>query len=150
MEDAYFVTFDAAEQAAHRALSQRAGERGGAAAEARIRIDRTAAEVVVAARDRRGLFADLALSIARFGGNVVGARIFTSQAAEALDIFYVHELRRFSHSATTIHACSGRLVEAVEGAARGERDTIPANLARAWILAAASAFSIASSVAHRQ
>ena len=51
-----------------------------------IRADRDAAEVVVAARDRRGLFADLAMTISALGGNVVGARIFTSSNQEALDI----------------------------------------------------------------
>ena len=145
MEDAYFVTFDAAEQAAHRALSQRAGERGGAAAEAQIRVDRTAAEVVIAAKDRRGLFADLALSIARFGGNVVGARIFTSRAAEALDIFYVQNSagQPFGDDNPRL---LGRLVEAVEGAARGERD-IPRESRPSADMGRASAFSIASSVA---
>src|SRR5205085_411644 len=61
MEDAYFVAFPPEEQRAHLALSRRAAATGGAAAEARIRTDRNAAEIVVAARDRQGLFADLAL-----------------------------------------------------------------------------------------
>jgi [protein-PII] uridylyltransferase len=91
MGDAYFAAFPAAEQAAHDLLSRRASASGGVAAQARIRPDRNAAEIVVAARDRRGLFADLALTISAFGGNVVGARIFTSSTGEALDVFQVQD-----------------------------------------------------------
>ncbi|NEX95060.1 [protein-PII] uridylyltransferase, partial [Caulobacter sp. 17J65-9] len=55
MEDAYFSAFDAEEQAAHADLVRRA-ETTGAAASARTRVTRNAAELVLAARDRKGLF----------------------------------------------------------------------------------------------
>ena len=60
MEDAYFAAFTPAEQMAHAALARRGPAQGGAAAEAEIRADRNVTEVLVAARDREGLFADLA------------------------------------------------------------------------------------------
>jgi [protein-PII] uridylyltransferase len=144
MEDAYFAAFTAAEQAAHLALSRRAAMSGGAAAEARIRADRNAAEIVVVAPDRRGLFADLALTIARLGGNVVCARIFTSMAGEALDVFHVQD-----HGAGPFAEGNDRhlrrLVEALEAVAR--RGAPPPEVRRGADLGRASAFAIAPSVA---
>ena len=69
--------------------SARRRRRGGASRASAP--DRNAAEIVVAARDRTALFADLALAISSAGGNVVGARIFTSANGEALDVFYVQD-----------------------------------------------------------
>ena len=91
LEDAYFVAFPPTEQLVHLDLSRRAALRGGAAAEATVPTAHNAAEIVVTARDRQGLFADLALTISRLGGNVVRARIFTSTAGAALDFFYVQD-----------------------------------------------------------
>ena len=67
------------EQLAHAALARRrqGRRRGGRTAE--VRADRNAAEVMVTAGDRRGLFADLAEVLAGFGANVVGARAYTSR-----------------------------------------------------------------------
>ena len=78
MEDVYFAAFTGAEHLAHADLATRARGDSGAAATARVRPDRNATEIVVGAPDRRALFADLALAISSAGGNVVGARIFTS------------------------------------------------------------------------
>jgi [protein-PII] uridylyltransferase len=119
MEDAYFAAFTPAEQAAHLALWREAEVEGGAAAEARIRPDRNAAEVIVAARDREGLFADLALAISGLGGNVVGARIFTSNQGAALDVFYVQDAagQPFGRDSQRVLA---RLVEALQNAGRGQ------------------------------
>ncbi len=119
MEDAYFVSFSAEEQSTHMALSKRASAQGGAAAEARIRADRNAAEVIVAAPDRQGLFADLALGIAAMGGNVVGARIFTSAEGQALDIFYVQDASGQPFGADASSAL-GRLTETLARAGKGE------------------------------
>ena len=54
-----------------------------------IRADRNAAEMAVAARDRQGLFADLAAGDSpASGGNVVGAQgLHLDARAEALDVF---------------------------------------------------------------
>ncbi len=144
MEDAYFVAFSAAEQTAHFTLSKRATMQGGAAADAAVRADRNAAEVVVTARDRQGLFADLTLTIARLGGNVVGARIFTSTTREALDVFYVqdHAGRPFGDGNPKNLR---RLTLALETAACGAPP--PAEPRRLSEHSRASAFSIAPSVA---
>ncbi len=119
MEDAYFAAFSPDDQRAHLALALRARVAGGGAAEARILADRNIAEIVVAARDRPALFADLALAIATLGGNVVGARIFTSAAGEALDVFYVQNAAREAFGGDSPRA-TARLLGALEGAARGE------------------------------
>ncbi len=119
MEDAYFIAFPAKEHVAHAALARRAREAGGAAAQARIRAERNAAEVVVAARDRQGLFADLALAISISRGNVVGARIFTSSDGEALDVFSIQDGAGAPFGADNPRTME-RLVNALERAAKGE------------------------------
>jgi len=119
MEDAYFAAFAADEQVAHLALSRRARTLGGAAAEARVRSDGNAAEITVSARDRRALFADLALIISGFGGNVVGARIFTSADGEALDVFYVQDAAGAAFGGENPRLLL-RLAQALEAAGRGQ------------------------------
>ena len=83
MEDAYFTAWSRPEHQVHAVLCRRAAETGGAAAQARIRSDRNAAEVTIAAKDRRGLFADLAQVLSGMGANIVGARVYTSTAGQA-------------------------------------------------------------------
>jgi [protein-PII] uridylyltransferase len=144
MEDAYFAAFTPAEQAGHLELSRRAAVQSGAAAEATVRAERNAAELVVTAPDRRGLFADLSLTISRLGGNVLGARIFTSATGEALDVFYVQDRTGLSFGEGNPKHLN-RLVCALECAARG--DPPAAEGRRSTDLGRASAFSIAPSVA---
>ncbi len=132
------------EQLAHLTLSRRAAASGGAAAEARVRSDRNAAEIVVAARDRRALFADLALTIARSGGNVVGARIFTSSAGEALDIFHVQDGAGRPFGGDNPRALA-ELLETLEASGRGEPP--PPAPAHQTLLARPSPFTIAAAVA---
>src|SRR5690606_1365620 len=50
-----------------------------------------AARVAVAARDRPGLFADLALAMAAAGADVVGARVATAEDGTALDVFELQD-----------------------------------------------------------
>jgi [protein-PII] uridylyltransferase len=142
MEDAYFAAFAADEQRAHAHLAREAAANGGASAEARIRADLNAAELVVAAPDREGLFADLAQAIASLGGNVVGARIHTSSRGEALDTFYVQDVagEPFGGQHPRLLA---RLVEALEAAALGRA---PALEAKKPDLGRAAAFTIAPAV----
>ena len=144
MEDAYFVAFTAEEQRTHMVLSRRAMAEGGAAAQARIRSDRNAAEVMVAATDRQGLFADLALAIAALGGNVVGARIFTSAEGQALDIFYVQDAAGQPFG-TDASRTLDRLVETLARAGRGDAST--AEPRKGADLGKAGAFAISPSVA---
>ena len=92
---------------------------GGAAASAEVRKDAPVTEVTVAAMDRRGLFADLAGGIAGLGANVVGARVYTSSAGQALDIFLVQDVGGGPFGCDHPQAMV-RLVEALEAAGRGE------------------------------
>jgi len=119
MEDAYFTAFTREELIAHASLARRAAMGGGSAAEARIRGDLNAAEITVAARDRRGLFADLALAIAALGGNVVGARVFTSRQGQALDVFHVQDVMGQPFGCDNARALK-KLAEALEAAGRGD------------------------------
>ncbi len=143
MEDAYFTAFAPDELLAHAELARRAQIQGGAAAETRVRPDRNAAEIVVAARDRRGLFADLALAISGLGGNVVGARVFTSAQGQALDVFHVQDITGAPIGADNPRILR-RLADALEAAGKGEPPTFeprkPQELGRA------AAFSIVPTV----
>jgi len=119
MEDAYFTAFTREELTTHAALARRAAMGGGSAAQARIRGDLNAAEIIVAARDRRGLFADLALAIAALGGNVVGARVFTSRQGQALDVFHVQDVMGQPFGCDNARVLK-KLAEALEAAGRGD------------------------------
>ena len=143
MEDAYFAAFTAAEQRSHFALAREAENHRGASAGAKILDDRNVAEVLVAAKDREGLFADLAQAFASLGGNVVGARIFTSSRGEALDAFYVQDVsgQPFGTDSPRMLA---RLVEALESAALGQPPELEAR--KAAELGRTAAFTIAPAV----
>ena len=118
MEDAYFAAFNADEQKAHYLLAREAEGNGGASAEARILDGQNVTEVLVAAKDREGLFADLAQAFASLGGNVVSARIYTSSRGEALDAFYVQDVSGAPIGKDSPRILA-RLVEALESAAVG-------------------------------
>jgi len=141
LEDAYFATATSEEQRAHFALFQRAESQGGAAAEARWRAG-AATEILVAARDRQGLFADLAMAIATLGGNVLSARIFTSRDDSALDIFQIQDAngRPFAEDNSRL---ADKLTDALEDAAAGRMTALKIGV---YDLGRASAFAIASSV----
>ncbi|HEV7158859.1 MAG TPA: [protein-PII] uridylyltransferase [Caulobacteraceae bacterium] len=117
MEDAYFNAFSPAEHVSHAQLVAEARSTG-AAARAAIRADRNATELIIAAPDRRALFADLALAISQAGGNVVGARIFTSAQGEALDAFYVQGAAGGPFGQDSPRALA-RLLENLAAAGRG-------------------------------
>jgi [protein-PII] uridylyltransferase len=143
MEDAYLTAFAADEVAAHARLAQRARDSRGAAAEGRIVAARNAAEVVVAAADRPRLFADLAAAVTAAGANVVGARVFTSRAGQALDVFYVQDVTGQAYGADQPGALE-RLAAALEAAARGEAPLREAR--RPADLGRAAAFAITPTV----
>ncbi|MFV4677379.1 hypothetical protein ACNJU9_21410, partial [Mycobacterium tuberculosis] len=92
MEDAYFNAFSAEEHAAHYQLARQSAGPRKASASARILKGQNTTEVAVAARDRRGLFADLAGCFSTAGANVVGARVYTSTAGQALDVFQIQDI----------------------------------------------------------
>ena len=116
MEDAYFVAFSSKSLSQHFALVQRAGLEG-VAASARLMADWNAVEITVAARDRRGLFADLAGAMAAHGANIVGARVYTSASGGALDIFNVQD-RSGAPFGEADHRSLDRLMAALEAAGR--------------------------------
>ncbi len=142
MEDAYFVAFPAKAQGAHFALAERA-EQDAAAASARLMADWNAVEITVAARDRRGLFADLAGAMAGLGANIVGARVYTSASGGALDVFNVQDSLGGPYGEGDARSLD-RLLASLEQAGRGDGakpSPEPAPLGRA------AAFAVAPRVA---
>jgi [protein-PII] uridylyltransferase len=144
MEDAYFAGFSPPELVAHAALARRAALQGGAAADAHVTPGSPAAEIVVAAHDRRGLFADLTLAISSLGGNVLGARVFTSRQGEALDVFYVQDAAGQPLGAENPRQLR-RMADALEAAGRGEVSNFERR--RGGDLGRAAAFKISPAVA---
>ena len=141
MEDAYFVAFSTKAQGQHFALVERA-DREGAAASARLMADWNAVEIAVAARDRRGLFADLAGAMASLGANIVGARVYTSASGGALDVFNVQDSLGGPYGEGDSRSLD-RLLSALEGAGRGEAVVVaPASTP----LGRAAAFAVAPRV----
>jgi [protein-PII] uridylyltransferase len=143
MEDAYLSAFTSDEVVNHARLARAADQAGGAAAEGRVQVERNAAEVVVAAADRPRLFADLAAAITAMGGNVVGARVFTSRAGRALDVFNVQDGAGEPYGATTPAALE-RLAQGLAATARGE--TVAREARRSPDLGRAAAFAITPTV----
>jgi [protein-PII] uridylyltransferase len=141
MEDAYFASTPPEEQRAHAELARKA-EASGASARARLRPDRNAAEVVIAAKDRRGLFADLAQRLAALGADVVGARLYTSARGLALDVFYLQDAAGEPFGGQD-RADLSRACRELEAAAQGEPCPLEA---AAGVLRRAPGFDVAPSV----
>ncbi|MGF1461596.1 MAG: [protein-PII] uridylyltransferase [Maricaulaceae bacterium] len=89
LEDAYWLAFDEWDHARHRQFAETQPD----AVDAACRLDpiRHATELIVAAPDAPGLFAKITAAIAGAGGHVVDARVFTSDAGCAFDVFYLHD-----------------------------------------------------------
>lgn len=126
MEDAYFNAFTAEEQSEHHALAVRADAQDGAAASAHVRQASMVSEAVVAARDRRGLFADLAQTFSALGANIVGARVYTSSTGVALDVFLIQDAAGMPFGQDNPKLLT-RLSRALEKAARGEPPRVEAS-----------------------
>jgi [protein-PII] uridylyltransferase len=144
MEDAYFASFEPEDLALHAELIRRAGQDGGSAAAARLRPDRNATEVTIAAGDRAGLFADLATALSGLGANVVGAKVYTARTGQALDVFHVQDAFGAPFGGGTPRLVE-RLAAVMEAAGRGQPLAVEAR--RAGDLGKAAAFSIAPAVA---
>ncbi|HEY0650263.1 [protein-PII] uridylyltransferase [Phenylobacterium sp.] len=142
MEDAYFTAFTDEEVLTHARLARAASEGPGSAAEAHVRRDLNASEVIVAAADRPRLFVDLAEAITGAGANVMGARVFTSRAGQALDVFYVQDVTGAPFGANDERVLP-RLANALACAARGEPVT---RERRRQDLGRAAAFAITPAV----
>jgi [protein-PII] uridylyltransferase len=142
MEDAYFTAFTPEEIAAHYALAQRATAEDGAAAQGRVQA--SVSEIAVVARDRQGLFGELAATMAGFGANVVGARVYTSAAGQALDVFQVQDVSGGPLGAANPGALD-RLTDAMAATARGEAPRF--EVRKGADLGRAAAFNVTPSVA---
>ena len=145
MEDAYFSSFTLEEQGAHAALIRRFAAENGPVASAQLRPDLNAAEVTVAVGDRHGLFADLALALSAVGADVVGAKVYTSRAGLALDVFYVQDASGapYGHDQRSKLDRLGRVLEdAARGGVKAEGEP-----RRLLDLGRASAFTISPAVA---
>jgi [protein-PII] uridylyltransferase len=143
MEDAYFIAFSSKTQLAHFLLAERAAGPAGAAASSELLYDGHAAEVVIAAQDRRGLFADLCGAMARLGANIVGARVYTSSSGGALDIFYVQDTAGQPYGRDDERAMD-KLLAALELAAQGCETAVQG---RRLNYARTAAFAVPPSVA---
>jgi [protein-PII] uridylyltransferase len=101
----------------------------GAAAEALTarddEADHAATRVAVAARDRPGLFVDLAGALAAAGADVVGARVATAGDGTALDVFELQDGGGAPYGQAEPRRLT-RLITALEAAARGGARIAPA------------------------
>jgi [protein-PII] uridylyltransferase len=79
---------------------------------------RAATRVAVAARDRSGLFVDLAGALAAAGADVVGARVATAGDGTALDVFELQDGAGAPYGQAEPRRLK-RLITALEAAARG-------------------------------
>lgn len=99
----------------------------GAAAEATTgkvgQIERTT-EIALAARDRPGLFADLAAVLAAAGADVTGARVATAEDGTVLDVFQVQDGADLPYGQAEPRRLT-TLIAALEAAARGEQPVAP-------------------------
>ncbi len=112
--------------AGYRDLIARAAA-SGAAAEASTgkvgQIERTT-EIALAARDRPGLFADLAAVLAAAGADVTGARVATAEDGTVLDVFQVQDGADLPYGQAEPRRLT-TLIAALEAAARGEEPIAP-------------------------
>ncbi len=99
----------------------------GAAVEARTcvagRIEETT-EIALAARDRPGLFADLAAVLAAAGADVTGARVATAADGTVLDVFQVQDGADQPYGQAEPRRLAS-LIQALKAAARGEAPVQP-------------------------
>jgi [protein-PII] uridylyltransferase len=117
VEDAYWITFGPDAQARHAAALAKAP--GEIVVSASIDAQRGATEIVIAAPDRKGLFADLCGALATAGANVAAARLYERGANHrVLDIFDVQDAKGAALGADNPQALT-RLVEMLKKAAAG-------------------------------
>ncbi len=114
LETAYWTGFDADDLAWHAQVLAK----GGNAVAHRPRADTGALCVLVSGRDRAGLFADLAGTLARLGANIVSAQVFTSASGQIVDVFMLQDIRGLAFGAgdaTRIAALERALLGVLDG-----------------------------------
>ena len=88
MEPAYWTGFDPQTLARHAEIMAQPGTQ---IVSLELREDDSAVTLLVAGKDRIGLFADLAGTLATYGANIVSAQIFTSEDKRILDVFTLQD-----------------------------------------------------------
>jgi [protein-PII] uridylyltransferase len=110
-------------------LVARARIKGAAATALTVRDDEAgehaATRVAVAARDRPGLFVDLAGALTAAGADVVGARVATADDGTALDVFELQDGSGAPYGQAEPRRLT-RLIATLEAAARGGARIAPA------------------------
>ena len=119
-EDAVGEDLQAALADEHAELIARAAQMGAAALH-RLSPGRFEAttEIVLAARDRPGLFADLTAVLAAAGADVAGARVATAADGTVLDVFQVQDGADAPYGQSEPRRLNA-LIRTLEAAARGE------------------------------
>ena len=89
LETAYWTGFDEGDIAWHAA----ALAKGGDVVTTRTAPEGGAVALLVSGKDRAGLFADLAGTLAHLGANIVAAQVFTSRGGQIVDVFMLQDIR---------------------------------------------------------
>ncbi len=122
MEDAYWLGFAIDAHLWHaKELNAHQGVPIFAAAKPDPR--RGVTDVLVKAPDRAGLFVALTGALAAEGASVVDARIYTSKAGEAFDVFSLQDWSGQAFGADDSHRLA-RLIRSIELAAAGDEQTL--------------------------
>ncbi len=88
MEPAYWTGFDLDTLSEHAGIFARPGMD---IVSLELREDKSGVTLLVAGKDRIGLFADLAGTLADFGANIISAQIFTSEDGRIIDVFTLQD-----------------------------------------------------------
>jgi [protein-PII] uridylyltransferase len=138
LEDGYWLTSDDSSFEWHaRELAEAQAEGAAIWVSARVVEAQGKTDVLVFAPDRRGLFASLSSSLALAGADIVSARVYTTRAGAAFDVFSIQSQDRRAFGVDNPAALK-RLISGVEHAAR--EDVSPPPLAP--VARRASAFAI--------
>ena len=89
LETAYWTGFDEGDIAWHAG----ALAKGGDVVTTRMAPEGGAVALLVSGKDRAGLFADLAGTLAHLGANIVAAQVFTSRGGQIVDVFMLQDIR---------------------------------------------------------
>lgn len=88
MEPAYWTGFDFETLVQHAKIM---AQKGTEIVSLKLREDKGAVTLLVAGKDRIGLFAELAGTLAAYGANIIAAQIFTSKDKRILDVFRLQD-----------------------------------------------------------
>jgi [protein-PII] uridylyltransferase len=117
VEDAYWIGFTTDAHARH-ASALAAGAGQPIIVSANVDAGRSATEVLVAAPDRPGLFADLCGALSASGANIVAAHLYECGETGVLDVFDIQDARGAPVGADHPHELS-RLIDDLRVAAAG-------------------------------